>query len=282
MSYDFVDWKHKEIWEDYPFPNYDDVHTYCKVYFHDSGKAYYYRTRNPEIQIGDMVYVPVGRNYEKRIGKVISMEDYIGHDVPYPLERTKHIIDIADAPSAALPSTRYAPSVTIKEPIVQKTEEIPVAIPQKLSERKVSAIERVYPFGKDDSDYRKYYSGFKFKGECYTFGSARLNREGTNRLNTPTPDIEILRAWTGGGIASEGRRKENKTYYLIKYRKAYGSGKKQYFKWTTEPITDIDLDKILAYVEPSDAEAEATSDTQSIPQENTQKIPSFIRFLLQL
>ena len=85
------DWKAKERWEDYPEPDYDDIHTYCKVAFDDSGMSFYYRTRNPEIQVGDMVYVPVGYKYEKKIGRVVAMKNYVGWDVPYPLEKTKHI-----------------------------------------------------------------------------------------------------------------------------------------------------------------------------------------------
>lgn len=86
------DWKVKETWEDYPMPNYDAIHTYCQVAFDDSGKSFYYRTRNPELKVGDMVYVPVGYKYEKKIGQIISMKNYKGSKAPYPLERTKHII----------------------------------------------------------------------------------------------------------------------------------------------------------------------------------------------
>ena len=86
------DWKLKETWEDYPSPNYDDIHTYCLVAFDDSGKVFYYRTRNPELQIGDEVYVPVGYRYEKKIGVIVSMEEYVGRDAPFPLEKTKFII----------------------------------------------------------------------------------------------------------------------------------------------------------------------------------------------
>ena len=68
------------------------VHTYCEVAFDDSGRTYYYRTRNPELRVGDTVYVPFGYKAPKRIGVIVSMENFEGHDVPFPLERTKHII----------------------------------------------------------------------------------------------------------------------------------------------------------------------------------------------
>lgn len=86
------EWKIKETWEDYPAPDYDAMHTYCQVAFDDSGKYFYYRTRNPELKVGDMVYVPVGYKYQKKIGNIISMKEYKGSKAPYPLERTKHII----------------------------------------------------------------------------------------------------------------------------------------------------------------------------------------------
>ena len=85
------DWKLQETWEDYPAPNYRIKHTYCQVAFNDSGKTFYYRTRNPELKVGDMVYVPIGFKCEQKIGRIISMKEYKGSSVPYPLEKTKHI-----------------------------------------------------------------------------------------------------------------------------------------------------------------------------------------------
>ena len=98
VQYPYIaDWKVQEHWEDYPMPNYDIVHTYCSVAFDDSGKTFYYRTRNPNIRVGDLVYVPVGRNYEKTMGVVVDMEDFLGHDAPFPLERTKYILERVNA-----------------------------------------------------------------------------------------------------------------------------------------------------------------------------------------
>lgn len=86
------DWKYQETWEDYPMVNYKIPHTYCRVIFEDGGKSFYYRTRNPDLMEGDLVYVPVGYKYEKKIAKIISIKTYPGFMVPYPLEKTKHII----------------------------------------------------------------------------------------------------------------------------------------------------------------------------------------------
>lgn len=86
------DWKLRETWVDYPMPDYDAVHTYCSVAFDDSGRTFYYRTRNPELRVGDLVYVPIGYKYEKKIGRIVEMKNYKGHAAPFPLEKTKHII----------------------------------------------------------------------------------------------------------------------------------------------------------------------------------------------
>ena len=85
-------WKQRETWKDYPTPDYNAIHTYCKVAFDDSGKIFYYRTRNPELRIGDAAYVPVGYKYEKKIGGIVEMKNYRGYTAPFPLEKTKYII----------------------------------------------------------------------------------------------------------------------------------------------------------------------------------------------
>jgi hypothetical protein len=85
------DWRLKERHEDYPFPDYDDVHVYCQVILDGGDSTLYYRTRNPELKVGDRVYVPVGYKYEKKLGTIVSRKDYVGKDAPYPLEKTKFI-----------------------------------------------------------------------------------------------------------------------------------------------------------------------------------------------
>ena len=85
-------WKYEERWEDYPVPDYDKYHTYCSVTLDENGKTFYYRTRNPELKVGDKVYIPVGRTCEKKTGKIVCMENVCGEDIPYPLEKTSFII----------------------------------------------------------------------------------------------------------------------------------------------------------------------------------------------
>lgn len=89
-------WELQERWEDYPACNYDISHTYCKIAFDASGRTYYYRTRNPELKVGDRVYAPVGYKYEKKIGRIVEMKTYPGRRVPFPLERTRHLCGKAE------------------------------------------------------------------------------------------------------------------------------------------------------------------------------------------
>ena len=85
-------WQIQERWEDYPTANYNKIHTYCSVIFEDSGRTFFYRTRNPELKVGDLVYVPVGYSYEKKVGRIVKMNNYPGYLAPHPLEKTKYII----------------------------------------------------------------------------------------------------------------------------------------------------------------------------------------------
>ena len=69
---------------------------YCGVEFSDSGRVYHYRTTDTRIKIGDKVIVPVGEdNYAKEV-TVKTIEYCRWDDTPYPLEKTKEIIKLAD------------------------------------------------------------------------------------------------------------------------------------------------------------------------------------------
>ena len=67
------------------------IYTYCEVLLQENGNIYYYRTRNTELKVEDVVCVPFGYNYENKIGKIVSMKDYKGYKAPYPLKKTKYI-----------------------------------------------------------------------------------------------------------------------------------------------------------------------------------------------
>lgn len=90
------DWRLKERWEDYPSVNYDKSHIYCQIAFDNSGKTFYYRTRNPKLRVRDFVYVPVGYDYSKKVGQIVTIKKYAGNKVPYPIEKTKYIIGLAE------------------------------------------------------------------------------------------------------------------------------------------------------------------------------------------
>lgn len=75
------------------FPNEGDF-TYCLVTFSNNGREYYYISDFEDIEEGDYVYVPVGDDNSEKIGIVQKIEFFNKNNVPYPVEKTKHIISI--------------------------------------------------------------------------------------------------------------------------------------------------------------------------------------------
>lgn len=72
---------------------------YLSVEFSEGGKTYYYRTDDKSIECGDYVVVPVG-NYDKKVVKVVDVEEYSESDVPMPIEAVKDIIEKIEPPNA--------------------------------------------------------------------------------------------------------------------------------------------------------------------------------------
>ena len=94
-----LDWIENETYEQSPefnkkvqsdISNIFDYIQYQEI-FETGGKQFCYRTRNPELQVGDYVYVPVGYNREERAARIVKMKNYVGRFAPYPLEKTKYI-----------------------------------------------------------------------------------------------------------------------------------------------------------------------------------------------
>lgn len=65
---------------------------YCCVSFDEGGGTYYYRTEDESIEVGDRVIVPVGPDNTERIAVVSKIEYFEQTEVPFPLEKVKHII----------------------------------------------------------------------------------------------------------------------------------------------------------------------------------------------
>ena len=74
-----------------------ETYLYCSVSFGGSPRSYYYRTDDPRIAPGDAVRVPFGE--EERAGVVEAVGRFSAQDVPYPLERTKWILEKIDGES---------------------------------------------------------------------------------------------------------------------------------------------------------------------------------------
>lgn len=69
---------------------------YCQVTF-DGTKTYYYRTNDTRINVGTQVIVPVGKYNAWKIGTVMSVGLFMRKAVPYPINKTKEILNIAGA-----------------------------------------------------------------------------------------------------------------------------------------------------------------------------------------
>lgn len=67
-------------------------HIYCSVKFGSGYKSYYYIADDDSIEVGDYVVVPVGNDHHRSVAEVVKVEFFAEEDVPFPIEKTKHII----------------------------------------------------------------------------------------------------------------------------------------------------------------------------------------------
>lgn len=70
-----------------------DQYIYCSLSFGSGEKTYYYRTEDDEIEEGDLVLVPVGPDNHEAVAFVNKVEYFYKEDVPFPLEKTKFILE---------------------------------------------------------------------------------------------------------------------------------------------------------------------------------------------
>ena len=65
---------------------------FCSVIFEGGYKRYYYLTDDDDIQVGDFVLVPAGKDNHEVIVEVVKIQYFSEEDVPLPVEKTKKII----------------------------------------------------------------------------------------------------------------------------------------------------------------------------------------------
>lgn len=65
---------------------------FCSVEFEDGGKSYYYLTDDDTLQVGDSVFVPVGKDGRTAIVEIVNIEYFTEDDAPFPLDKIKTII----------------------------------------------------------------------------------------------------------------------------------------------------------------------------------------------
>jgi hypothetical protein len=81
---------------------------YCGVEYSTGGSIYHYRTDDLRIDVGDKVIVPVGEDNYEQTTAVVTMEYCRWDDTPYPLEKTKQIIRLADDKETKKPGLRLS------------------------------------------------------------------------------------------------------------------------------------------------------------------------------
>ena len=73
---------------------FESKHMYCSVRFDDE-RAYWYRTNSYGFRAGMKVIVPVSDNGLWRIGTIVETRIVTAENAPYPLLRTKGIVETA-------------------------------------------------------------------------------------------------------------------------------------------------------------------------------------------
>lgn len=83
----------EDLWVFGDIESHDDYnYIYCSVYYSGGCKSYQYIADEDDIEVGDYVLVPVGANGKETVAKVVEKKYFCVDDVPFPVEKTKHII----------------------------------------------------------------------------------------------------------------------------------------------------------------------------------------------
>ena len=69
-----------------------EEYIFCRVIFDEGYKSYYYIADDEEIEVGDFVLVPAGKDNHTAVVEVIDIEYFSKENAPLPLDKTKHII----------------------------------------------------------------------------------------------------------------------------------------------------------------------------------------------
>lgn len=73
-------------------------YTYCKVTVNGNTTPLYYiadlEDLGQDVHVGDVVKVPFGKHDDEVLGHVVEVNEFEKEDVPYPVEKTKEIIDV--------------------------------------------------------------------------------------------------------------------------------------------------------------------------------------------
>lgn len=65
---------------------------FCSVEFDEGSKSYYYLSEDDMLSIGDLVFVPVGKDGRTAIVEIVNIEYFPEDKVPFPLDKVKRIL----------------------------------------------------------------------------------------------------------------------------------------------------------------------------------------------
>lgn len=72
-----------------------DEYLFCSVVFKQGGKSYYYLCdTDDDLHCGDYVTVPVGKDWEEKIGRVVKIQLFREEDAPLPVEGMKYVLGV--------------------------------------------------------------------------------------------------------------------------------------------------------------------------------------------
>ena len=91
----FIEWLDALVPEmDFAASNQRVQYIYCKVRFGKSTRLYSYRTDDTNLEIGDVVKVPVGDGEDIGYATIEEISYFNEDNVPYPIEKTRKIIGL--------------------------------------------------------------------------------------------------------------------------------------------------------------------------------------------
>ena len=147
---------------------------YCDVEFTPGGTTYCYIADDDMYEVNDTVLVPVGKDNNEILARIINKNYYIDENVPFPVDKTKHIICRVDEEDI----DKYTKTDLKTEFIETETATLGSFSLEERSDGSIQItqtdydvqfydgmdVEATYTLNKDNADKLKSYLRTKHKG----------------------------------------------------------------------------------------------------------------------